>query len=54
MKKKIYNILIDKISEKKSFATIFKFLFDKKYYLYKLSNYNGKVNLTDLEKMFYL
>lgn len=54
MKKKIYNILIDKINEKKAFEKIFKFLFDKKYYLHNVTNYNGKVNLTDLEKMFYL
>lgn len=54
MKKKIYNILFHKVSNKKSFDLIFRFLFDPKYFLHKTSFINGTMNYFELEKMFYL
>ena len=54
MKKYIYNILHDKINDKKPFGKIFKFLFDEKYYISQISNREGKLNENEIEKMIYL
>ena len=41
MKKYIYNILNEKINDKKSFKNLFNLLFDKKYYLTNLTSKKG-------------
>ena len=53
MKKYIYNILYEKINEKKAFDNLFKLLFDKKYYLTNLTSKRGSDNFYQVEKMFY-
>jgi hypothetical protein len=53
MKKYIYNILYEKINEKKAFDNLFKLLFDKKYYLTNLTSKRGSDNFYKVEKMFY-
>ena len=53
MKKYIYNILDEKINEKKAFDNLFKLLFDKKYYLTNLTSKRGSDNFYKVEKMFY-
>ena len=54
MKKYIYNILLKKIKDKKSFANLFNLLFDKKYYLMNFSTHKGYDNFYKVEKMFYI
>ena len=54
MKKYIYNILLKKIKDKKSFANLFNLLFDKKYYLMNFSTHKGCDNFYKVEKMFYI
>jgi hypothetical protein len=54
MKKYIYNILRNKIKDKKSFANLFNLLFDKKYYLMNISTLKGNDNFYNVEKMFYI
>ena len=54
MKKYIYNILLNKIKDKKSFANLFDLLFDKKYYLMNISTHKGNDNFYKVEKMFYI
>ena len=54
MKKYIYNILLNKIKDKKSFANLFDLLFDKKYYLMNISTHKGSDNFYKVEKMFYI
>ena len=54
MKKYIYNILNEKINDKKSFHNLFKLLFDKKYYLTNLTCKKGSDNHYNVEKMFYI
>ena len=54
MKKYIYNILYEKINEKKAFNNLFKLLFDKKYYLTNLTCKKGSDNHYNVEKMFYI
>jgi len=54
MKRYIYNILGNKIKDKKSFGNLFGLLFDKKYYLMNLMTYKGKDNFYKIEKMFYI
>ena len=53
MKKYIYNILYEKINDKKAFDNLFKLLFDKKYYLTNLTSKKGIENHYKIEKMFY-
>ena len=53
MKKYIFNILNEKINDKKSFDNIFKILFDKKYYLTNLTSKKGSDSHYKVEKMFY-
>ena len=54
MKKYIYNILYDKINNKKSFNNLFKLLFDNKYYLTNLTTKKGSDNHYKVDKMFYI
>ena len=54
MRKYIYNILLKKIKDKKSFANLFELLFDKKYYLMNFSTQKGCENFYKVEKMFYI
>ena len=54
MKKYIYNILNEKINDKKSFNNLFSLLFDKKYYLSNLTSHKGSDNHYKIEKMFYV
>ena len=54
MKKYIYNILNEKINDKKSFHNLFKLLFDKKYFLTNLSSKKGTDTHYKIEKMFYI
>ena len=54
MKKSIYNILYERINDKKSFNNLFKLLFDKKYYLTNLTCKKGSDNYYKVEKMFYI
>ena len=54
MKKYIYNILLKKIKDKKSFANLFNLLFDKRYYLMNFSTQKGSDNFYKVEKMFYI
>ena len=54
MKKYIYNILYDKINNKKSFHNLFQLLFDNKYYLTNLTTKKGSDNHYKIEKMFYI
>ena len=54
MKKNIYNILNERINDKKSFNNLFKLLFDKKYYLTNLTCKKGSDNHYKVEKMFYI
>ena len=54
MKRYIYNILGNKIKDKKSFANLFGLLFDKKYYLMNLMTYKRQDNLYKIGKMFYI
>ena len=54
MKKYIYNILYDKINNKKSFHNLFQLLFDNKYYLTNLTTKKGSDNHYKVEKMFYI
>ena len=53
MKKYIYNILNEKINDKKSFKNLFNLLFDKKYYLTNLTSKKGSDSHYKVEKMFY-
>ena len=53
MKKYIFNILNEKINDKKSFDNLFKLLFDKKYYLTNLTSKKGSDTHYKIEKMFY-
>ena len=53
MKKYIYNILYEKIKDKKVYNNLFALLFDKKYYLANLSTHKGNDNHFNVEKMFY-
>ena len=52
-KKYIYNILNEKINDKKSFKNLFNLLFDKKYYLTNLTSKKGSDSHYKVEKMFY-
>ena len=54
MKKYIYNILNEKIYDKKSFHNLFKLLFDKKYFLTNLTSKKGTESHYKIEKMFYI
>jgi hypothetical protein len=54
MKRYIYNILMNKIKDKKSFANLFNLLFDKKYYLMNFTTHKGIDNFYKVEKMFYI
>ena len=54
MKKYIYNILNEKINDKKSFNNLFSLLFDKKYYLSNLTSHKGSDNHYKIERMFYV
>ena len=54
MKKYIYNILNEKINDKKSFHNLFKLLFDKKYFLTNLTSKKGTDTHYKIEKMFYI
>ena len=54
MKRYIYNILMNKIKDKKSFANLFSLLFDKKYYIMNFTTHNGSDNFYKVEKMFYV
>jgi len=53
MKKYIYNILYEKIKDKKVYNNLFGLLFDKKYYLTNLSTHRGNDNHYNVEKLFY-
>ena len=54
MKKYIYNILNEKINDKKSFQNLFKLLFDKKYFLTNLTSKKGTDSHYKIEEMFYI
>ena len=54
MRRYIYNILLNKIKDKKSFTSLFNLLFDKKYYLINFTTHKGVDNFYNVEKMFYI